>query len=147
MEKLPNQTVSQCKNISPITPLLRVQNSTPVQRVNKDTLGLRVQRNNGPHIIPDDDDIYTSLPPLKLHPISIPAPKGGPFYIPPEDDEISPVHCYPTRNQKEHQANFSATVNRANVNLLFCHTPTYANHQPLANEVIDEDIGTGTIAA
>eukprot|EP00957_Ditylum_brightwellii_P065073 4935820-Ditylum_brightwellii.AAC.1 len=137
VEKLPNQTVSRSKK----TPLPRGQNNTSVVGIAKDTPALRVQSNSGPHIIPNDDEVYTSLPPPKLHPISFPTPKGGPFYIPPEEDEISPLHHYPTRNQKEHQANFLATVNRANVNLLFCHTPTHDNHQPLANVVVDEDTG------
>eukprot|EP00957_Ditylum_brightwellii_P095332 7261579-Ditylum_brightwellii.AAC.1 len=77
METPQNQAVSQKK----ITPLLMVPNSTPVARATKDTSSLRVQSNSVPHIIPSDDDIYTNLPPPKLHPISVPTPKGGSFYI------------------------------------------------------------------
>eukprot|EP00957_Ditylum_brightwellii_P113325 8641477-Ditylum_brightwellii.AAC.1 len=110
VEKPPNQAVSQTEN----TPLPRVPTSTPVAKATKDTSSLRVQRNSGPHIIPLDDESYSNLPPMKLHPISVLNPKGGLFYIPPEEEEISPVHCYPTRNRSEHWANFLATVNKAN---------------------------------
>eukprot|EP00957_Ditylum_brightwellii_P110214 8406803-Ditylum_brightwellii.AAC.1 len=137
VEKPPNQAVSQTEN----APLLMVPTGTPVAKATNDTSSPRVQKNSGPHIIPLDDDSYGNLPPPKPHPISVPTPKGCSFYIPPEEDEISPVHHYSTRNRSKHQVNFLATVNEANINLLFFYTPKYYNHQPLATAVVDEDTG------
>eukprot|EP00957_Ditylum_brightwellii_P192425 14649720-Ditylum_brightwellii.AAC.1 len=90
VETMLKQAVACSKTQPHITPLLRVQ---------KSTLLLRVHRNNGPHTIPTDDDMHGNLPLPDPHPISIPTPKGGPFYIPPEDDDIGPIHWYSTRNQ------------------------------------------------
>eukprot|EP00957_Ditylum_brightwellii_P134407 10247025-Ditylum_brightwellii.AAC.1 len=61
-----------------------------------------------------DDDSETKLPIPSPHPISVPTPKGGSFYIQPEEDDIRQGHRYPTRNRSEHKAIFLATVNRAN---------------------------------
>eukprot|EP00957_Ditylum_brightwellii_P126169 9618666-Ditylum_brightwellii.AAC.1 len=89
VEKLSIQAVACGKNKPHITPLLRVQKSTPLPRAHK---------NNGPYLIPNDDNMHGNLSPPHPHPISIPTPKGGPFYTPPEDDDIGSVHQYSTRN-------------------------------------------------
>eukprot|EP00957_Ditylum_brightwellii_P065146 4941351-Ditylum_brightwellii.AAC.1 len=89
VKTLTKQAVGHNKNQPHNMPLARVQKSTPLPRL---------QKNNMPHLIPNDDNYYGNLPPPKLHPITIPTPKGGQFYIPPEDDDISPIHWYPTRN-------------------------------------------------
>eukprot|EP00957_Ditylum_brightwellii_P132867 10131985-Ditylum_brightwellii.AAC.1 len=65
----------------------------------------RVSRHNKPHAIPVDGYSVTKLPLPRLHPISILTPKGGPFYIPPEEDYICQGHRYPTRNRSKHRAN------------------------------------------
>eukprot|EP00957_Ditylum_brightwellii_P030962 2345914-Ditylum_brightwellii.AAC.1 len=84
----PNQAGSQTEN----TPLSRVLTGPQVAKTTNNTSSQRVQKNNGPHIIPLEDDRYGNVPPPKLPPISVPTPKGGSFYIPPEEDEISPGH-------------------------------------------------------
>eukprot|EP00957_Ditylum_brightwellii_P022968 1733739-Ditylum_brightwellii.AAC.1 len=53
-----------------------------------------------------DEDSEAKLPLPRPHPFSVPTPKGGSFYIPPEEDGISQGHRYPTRNRNEHRANF-----------------------------------------
>eukprot|EP00957_Ditylum_brightwellii_P054014 4091536-Ditylum_brightwellii.AAC.1 len=64
-----------------------------------------------------DDDSETKLPLPQPHPILVLTPKGGSFYIPPEEDGIRQGHRYPTKYRSEHRANFLATVNRASAQL------------------------------
>eukprot|EP00957_Ditylum_brightwellii_P200143 15258046-Ditylum_brightwellii.AAC.1 len=96
----------QSARIKKITPLPRVQTSPPISKPTMSTPSARVKRHNRPHVFPCDDDSICNLPPPRLHPISVPTPKGGSFYIPPDEDDISQGHRYPTRNRNEYRANF-----------------------------------------
>eukprot|EP00957_Ditylum_brightwellii_P211140 15365803-Ditylum_brightwellii.AAC.1 len=90
-EAAPKQIVSQQKKQTQSKPLPRVEQAYIL------------------HLILDDD--HGILPPPKPHPITVPTPKDGPFYIPLEDYSVSPMHCYPTRSNQDQHAIFLATIN------------------------------------
>eukprot|EP00957_Ditylum_brightwellii_P059348 4505567-Ditylum_brightwellii.AAC.1 len=96
----------QSATIKEITPLLRVQTNQPISKPTMPTPSLRVIRHNSPHAIPLDDDSVCNLLPPRPHPILVPTPKCGLFYIPTEEDDIRQGHRYPTGNGRKHRANF-----------------------------------------
>eukprot|EP00957_Ditylum_brightwellii_P151594 11544632-Ditylum_brightwellii.AAC.1 len=71
------------------SPIQRVQTSPTISKPTIPTPSPRVQRNKGPNLIPFEDDNVGHHPPPKPHPISVPTPKGGSFYTPPEEGDIS----------------------------------------------------------
>eukprot|EP00957_Ditylum_brightwellii_P021707 1637392-Ditylum_brightwellii.AAC.1 len=68
-----------------ITPLWRLQTSPQISKPTIPMLSPRVNRHKMPNVIPFDEDNLGHLPPPKPHLILVPTPKGGSFYIPPEE--------------------------------------------------------------
>ena len=107
----PNKSVPPPRVINNPPQSAQLEKGTPLPRVQPNQLiatspSPRVRHHNKPHVIPMDEDSEAKLPLPRPHPISVPTPKGGSFYIPPEEDDISQGHRYPTRNRGEHRANF-----------------------------------------